>query len=115
MRSLLVLRSPSHGTGWQDQWAFSGKDERVLRDHLTELVMFEVGVPQESWSLKQGHRFEGDRWAAAMLLCPDEDSEGRLLLAPAEAAWSAAGALRLADSLPDRFDDLRAAIHARFG
>jgi hypothetical protein len=114
MRSLLILRSPAHGTGWQEQWAFSGTDDRILRDHLARLRAFEVDAPDESWDLKHGHRFQGNRWVAAMLLHPDESSDDPLLPPPAEAAWSAEGALRLADLLPDRCADLRAAIYARF-
>jgi hypothetical protein len=35
--------------------------------------------------------------------------------ATSAAAWTAEGALRLAESLPEGFSDLRAAIRARFG
>jgi hypothetical protein len=58
-----------------------------------------------------------DRWKAAMLLYPDEPSErGRISFETlrAEAAWTAAGALRLAEILPDRLDELRGDIMARF-
>jgi hypothetical protein len=56
-------------------------------------------------------------WLAAMLLWPDEPSErGRMTFDPIQAdeAWTAEGALRLAELLPERLDDLRAAIVARF-
>src|SRR5947208_7108809 len=113
MRTLLVLRSPSEGTGWQETWSFSASDDHVLRSHLDGLDAFQVAPPEEDWDLKRGHTIEGDRWATAMLLHPDDRIEG-VLLPPAEAAWTAEGALRLAESLPERFDDLRAAIYARF-
>jgi hypothetical protein len=39
VRSVLVLRSPSDGTGWQEEWRFSGRDDTLLREcqaHLDE-------------------------------------------------------------------------------
>jgi hypothetical protein len=48
-----------------------------------------------------------------MLLHPDE-AAGGLLPPPAEAAWTAEGALHLAEVLPEALDDLRSAIRARF-
>jgi hypothetical protein len=113
MRSVLVLRSPSHGTGWEERWSFRGNDERVLRDRLAELDAFQVEPPLETWDLKRGHVIEGDRWAAAMLLWPDEAAR-RVFPSPAECAWTAEGAVRLAESLPETFGNLRAAIYARF-
>jgi hypothetical protein len=97
----------------QEQWTFSGADDRVLRDHLAALDAFRVDAPTESWDLKRGHRIEGDRWIAAMLLHPGDESAG-LIPPPAEAAWSTEGALQLAELLPEAFDDLCAAIRTRF-
>src|SRR5947207_14111708 len=85
MRSLLILRSPSQGTGWEERWSFSGSDDRVLRDLLAQLDAFRVQPPRESWDLSRGHVIEGDRWVAAMVLHPDEAAEG-VLPPPAEAA-----------------------------
>jgi hypothetical protein len=53
-----------------------------------------------------------------MLLWPDEPwQRGRISSAPvrADAAWTPDGALRLAEILPERLEDLRAAIGTRFG
>jgi hypothetical protein len=78
------------------------------------LDAFRIDPPRESWDLKRGHVIEGDRWVAAMLLRPD-DARAGMLPPPAEAAWTADGTRRLAELLPQAFDDLRAAIRARFG
>jgi hypothetical protein len=116
VRSLLVLRSPSDGTGWQEQWSFTGRDDTLLRECLAQLDEFRTTPPLERWDAKRGHVFDGDRWAAAMLLHPDEASPGDygLLPPPAEAAWTERGALHLAGLLPDQFAELRRAISARF-
>jgi hypothetical protein len=118
MRSLLILRSPSDGTGWQDRFALSGRDERIVRDALSQLGEFRVDPPIERWDPARGHVIQADdRWLAAMLLHPDEPTRQSygLLPPPAEAAWTAAGALRLAELLPEAFDDVRTAIAQRFG
>src|SRR4051812_44684816 len=52
MRTLLVLRSPSEGTGWPETWSFSGSDDHVLRSHLDGLDAFQVEPPEEDWDLK---------------------------------------------------------------
>jgi hypothetical protein len=119
VRSALELRSPSNGTGWCETWTLSGVDDRLLRDCLQQLVEFATKPPTEVWdhhAMRHLVRDE-DRWRAAMLLWPDEPSErGRVSFEPrrAEDAWTAAGALRLAEILPERLDDLRAAILVRF-
>jgi hypothetical protein len=118
VRCRLELRSPSNGTGWSETWTFSGSDERLLRDCLCELDEFTTEPPLEVWD---SHAFRrvirtGDRWRAAMLLWPDEP-RARTAVAfddQADAAWTAYGALRLADVLPERLNDLRNALRARF-
>jgi hypothetical protein len=120
VRSKLVLRSPSNGTGWADTRTFSAADDRALRDCLAQLSDFITDPPAERWDKRRHRRVidADDRWKAAMLLYPDEPSErGKSSFEPQrpEAAWTAVGALRLAELLPDRLDELRADIIARFG
>jgi len=115
MRSRLTLRSPSNGTGWQDLWAFSGADERALRDCLDQLDAFAIAPPVERWDPAR-HRTvidAKDRWAAAVLLHPGHDRRD-LSPDPAEAAWTADGARHLAELLPESLNDLREAILQRF-
>jgi len=106
MRSILELRSPSNGTGWRDSWTFSGADDRLLRDHLEALAQHVTEPPTES-----------DRWRAAMLFS-DDDGALRMGINAAPAgevrAWTAEGALQLAELLPERLGDVRDAILARF-
>jgi hypothetical protein len=59
-----------------------------------------------------------DRWTAAMLLSTVEPSAVGTLPAEsfrADAAWTADGAMQLAEILPERLADLRADIVKRFG
>lgn len=121
MQSTLVLRSPSDGTGWQEEWTFSGRDEQMLRDCLSALDPHAIPAPK----LRSDGRLHADsvvgedRWQAAMLLFPiDPASEARRWSLQgsrqAEAAWTADGVRRLAEMLPDALSDLRAAIRQRF-
>jgi hypothetical protein len=117
VRSALELRSPSNGTGWSDRWSFSGVDDRLLRESLAQLAAFATPPPKEDWSLKaRRHILAEDRWRAAMLLWPDEPTTRHMPTDRrcAEAAWTADGALALAELLPDRLADLRDGILARF-
>jgi hypothetical protein len=118
VRCLLELRSPNRRTGSGETWAFSGADGRALRQCLDQLDDFMTDPPVERHTLKEGHVVEAeDRWRAAMLLWPDEPSRrGRISSARvrADAAWTPGGALRLAEILPERLEDLRAAITTRF-
>ncbi|MCW3024410.1 MAG: hypothetical protein JWR30_3732 [Conexibacter sp.] len=118
VRCLLELRSPSDGSGTGETWAFSGVDGRALHACLDDLDDFTTDAPNERRTYKHGHVVEADdRWRAAMLLWPDEPSQrGRISSVPvrADAAWTQDGARRLAEILPERLDDLRAAIIARF-
>jgi hypothetical protein len=116
---MLELRSPANGAGLGDTWTLSGEDGRLLRDCLGQIDDFVTEPPLEvgdSHALR--HVIEGqDRWRAAMLLWPDEPSaRGRVSFDPvrADAAWTAAGALRLAEILPERLEDVRIDILARF-
>jgi hypothetical protein len=119
VRCLLELRSPNNRTGTGETWAFSCVDGRALQDCLGHLDDFMTDAPLERYTLKEGHVVEAeDRWSAAMLLWPDEPSQrGRISSDPvrADAAWTSDGALQLAEILPERLDDLRSAIIARFG
>lgn len=119
MRCLLELRSPNNGTGTGETWEFSGVDGRALQECLGELDDFTTDAPVERHTLKEGHVVEAeDRWRAAMLLWPDETLQrGRISFDPvrADGAWTPDGARRLAEILPERLDDLRSAIVARFG
>lgn len=121
MRSHLVLRSPNQGTGWSDSWAFSGRDESTLRDHLQRLDAYLTQAPIERWEPKKHTRIidAEDRWLAARLLYP-EDQYSRSgypepAIIQAEAAWTATGARHLAEVLPDELEDLRTGISERFG
>jgi hypothetical protein len=80
---------------------------------------FMTNAPVERHTYKEGHVVDAhDRWQAAMLLWPDEPFHRGAISsgsAQAEAAWTPAGALLLAEILPERLDELRAAIMTRFG
>jgi hypothetical protein len=120
VRSLLELRTPSEGTGWSETWTFTGADDRLLRDCLHQLAAFTTEPPAELWDPHAMRHViqDDDRWRAAMLLWPDEPWERhKVSFHPrrADAAWTAPGAVQLAQLLPDRLDDLRAAIRTRFG
>jgi hypothetical protein len=118
VRCLLELRSPASGTGTGETWTFSGADGRALEACLLELDAFAVDPPLVRYSLKDGYEIEGDdRWRAAMQRwSPDMTPTRWVVGGPrrAEAAWTAEGALRLAELLPERLDDLREDILARF-
>jgi len=79
---------------------------------------FRVEPPDGRWDCRRLRLVieAEDRWEAAMLLRPDGfmDHQGVDPL-PAESAWTAAGALQLAEILPGDLEDLRAAITTRFG
>ena len=115
MRSQLVLRSPNHGTGWEDSWAFSGRDESLLRQCLGRLDAHLTPAPLERWNQQRVIEAD-DRWLAAMLLFADEVYAQRHYASTieAEAAWTVDGARRLAAMLPDELGDLRASIEERF-
>lgn len=121
MRSHLILRSPNQGTGWSDDWVFSGRDESALRDCLEQLDAYLTPAPRERWDpRKHGRVIEADdRWLAAMLLFSDDVYDNRHRAAAtviqAESAWTATGAQHLADLLPDELSDLRVGIEQRFG
>jgi hypothetical protein len=119
MRRVLEVRSQAKGTGTGDSWELSGKDERVVRDALIGLDGFAVEPPVEEYDRRRYRHVVKDdgRWRAA-LLWPDEsrgqfypDFEPR----QAEAAWSADGALALAEVLPEQLADIAEALRARFG
>jgi len=118
VRSVLELRSPSNGTGWAEAWSFSGADDRLLRECLRSLDECATAPPREGRDPRRGRHVidDEDRWRAAMLLWADERAERRARLAPLQAdeAWTIEGALQLAEILPERLSDLRAAILARF-
>jgi hypothetical protein len=120
MGSQLVLRSPSDGTGWEDSWAFSGRDESALRDRLGQLDEYLTQAPSERWAPDRASPVieADDRWLAAMLLFADDvysERFGVSAVIRAEAAWTAEGARRLAELLPEALGDLRAGIQQRFG
>jgi hypothetical protein len=119
MRCTLDLRSPSNGSGWGETWALSGTDERMLRDALDQLDDFLTEPPLEVWDRHAFRRViqAEDRWRAAMLVWSEEQAEQRYTSSEdlrAERAWTAEGALALAELLPERLADLREAIRARF-
>src|SRR3954453_581343 len=113
MRCLLELRSQTQnrGIGWGESWEFSGADGRALRACLDDLGDYVTDAPTERWTYKEGHLIDAeDRWRAAMLLWPDEPFQrGQITSDPvqADAAWTRDGALRLAEILPERLNDLR--------
>jgi len=115
----LELRSPSNGTGTGETWAFSGRDERLLRDCLDQLDAFanEPPVRRDAWHKHCDVVGADGRWLAAMELWPDEPwRQGQPWLRPGrpDAAWTAEGARRLAEILPERLSDVATAIRARF-
>jgi hypothetical protein len=110
IRSQLVLRSRRDGTGTEDWWTFSGRNESVLRDHLAQIDAHSTPPPVEQWDRKHGPTIEAkDRWQAAVLLFADGVYSQRLYGSDiqAEAAWTAAGARQLAQILPEELWDLR--------
>lgn len=119
MRSRLELRSPSNGTGWGDSWTFSGPDDRALRDCLDRLDEFVTPAPAERYDLRRGRVIDAPhRWTAAMLLYTVDPSDLGSLSPEtfwADAAWTAEGAIQLAEILPERLADLRVDIIHRFG
>jgi len=120
VRCVLELRSPSDGTGWAENWSFSGQDALLLLDCLQRLGEYATAPPVEVWNSRRSRHVvrDGDRWRAAMLLWRDDGRWQRDVFSPdpmqAEEAWTAAGALRLAYMLPAGLDDLAEAIRARF-
>lgn len=118
----MELRSPANGTGTGESWAFSGRDGRLLREALDGVEAFAVEPPVEVYDrVRYRHVVPDgeDRWRAAMLLWPDEPatrhSSRGFGQRQADAAWSAEGALALAELLPERLEDLARALRARFG
>src|SRR6476659_9625000 len=101
----LLLRSQANGTGTSEGWTFTGRDEVQLRDLLATLDADLVDPPDRRWDYKM-RRWLGSkdqRWDAAMILFPSDESEPFITFTvrpSAEAAWSSAGALRLAEVLP---------------
>jgi hypothetical protein len=119
MRSELVLRSPSDGTGWEESWAVSGHDESTLRGYLAKLDRYLTPAPLERWEQSKRVIDADDRWQAAMLLFPEDVRGANHRFAHpqfrAEQAWTAAGARQLGQLLTDEHADLRASIERRFG
>ncbi|WP_121247340.1 hypothetical protein [Solirubrobacter pauli] len=117
VHSVLEIRSPSNGTGWADEWTFTGADDRLLRELLGQLTNHETEPPAEVWDdRKLRHAIlADDRWRAAMLWW-DDDTPRVIDLSNRRArkAWTSDGALQLADILPERFSDVRDAIVRRF-
>jgi hypothetical protein len=109
MRSLLVLNTPWQGAGNAADWTLTGADERALRECLSRLDAFATPDPR-------------DRWTAAIVLMPidrpPQATPRELIAGSCEArAWTIAGALRLADLLPETLgelaDELRQAFFGR--
>jgi hypothetical protein len=116
----LELRSPASGTGTGEHWAFSGRDGRLLVEALDGVEAYAVEAPLEIYDFRTHRRVvqDDDRWRAAMLLWPDEPAtrhQSNFDPRRADAAWSADGALALADLLPERLADLAEALRKRFG
>jgi hypothetical protein len=105
MRSVIRLNSPWQGTGNAEIWSFDGHDDRELRDCLAQLDAFTVDDPT-------------DRWTAAVIHYDvDYDGQGFGALEHdfrPSAQWNRAGALRLAELLPDALADLRDDLESRF-
>ena len=117
MSCVLALRSPSHGTGWEETWTFTGPDERLLRDCLGQLDEFATAPPVEQWDDRKRTRvvIADDRWRAALLVYQASDPGWTMTVSiQADQAWTADAARRLAELLPDRFADLRQSIRRRF-
>jgi hypothetical protein len=105
MRSLLRINSPWQGTGNAQDWSFDGSDDRDLRDCLAQLDAFTVPDPTDRWSAAAVHfevDYEGQGFGA---LGHDFRPAGQ---------WNRAGALRLAELLPDALADLRDDLRSRF-
>jgi hypothetical protein len=92
MRSTLILHHP-----WREPqqtlWYFSADDDATLRGYAEQLAEFEAADPD-------------DRNEAALVLRNDNQenptrSDHRI------GAWTAAGATKLAELLPESFSDVR--------
>jgi hypothetical protein len=109
MRSFLTINRPWQGTGNRENFVFSGREERALRDCLARLDAFVVPDPS-------------DRWTAAIAVGPSEDPllvvehERGYGIEPGvpERAWDIDGALALAELLPAQLHDLREDLVASF-
>jgi hypothetical protein len=103
MRSELVLRSPSNGTGREESWAVSGHEESVLRGYLAKLDRYLTPAPLERWEQSEHVIDADDRWRAAMLLFPEDVRGANHRFAHpqfrAEQAWTADGARELGQLL----------------
>jgi hypothetical protein len=92
VRSTLILHHP-----WREPqqtvWYFSGADDAALRGYTEGLAEFIASDPD-------------DRSVAALVLNnDDQENPGRS--GHRIGAWTAAGAIRLAELLPESFSDVR--------
>jgi len=101
---MLQLFSPWRGTGWGETWTFSGKDGEVVRDCCMQLDSFAVDDHADHWN------------AVVVLSWIDfpEQPAGNGPAPPVAGAWNIAGALRLAELLPETLADVRGALVDRF-
>lgn len=97
VRSYIVLNSPWQGTGNRSRWSFSGNDDAALRACLERLNDFRTPDPTDWWT------------AAVVFYFSDPEIVPR-----PEGAWTAEGALKLAELLPDDLADVRDDLIGRF-
>ena len=117
MRSRFRFRSQSIGAHWSEPWSFSGADERALRDCLDQVGDFLTAAPAEHHELSEGPRRDRRDGSLAMVLYAVEAEALRRHWSDpfrADAAWTAEGAIKLAEILPERLDDLRRDILKHF-
>jgi hypothetical protein len=104
MHSYLLLNTlgaPATECSW---WSFSGAEDSALRDCLEQLDEFVVTNPSGRWSSPVVFGMVGAGRRFGTLPEP----------ITFENAWTAKGARRLADLLPDAFSDVREDILNRF-
>src|SRR3954471_8847432 len=97
MRSYLLLNRPGEPATKCSWWSFSGAEERAMRNCLEQLDEFVITNHNGRWSspLIFGRVGEGRIYGAL----PEPITFER--------AWTARGALKLSDLLPEGFSDVR--------
>jgi hypothetical protein len=105
VRSYLVLNMPWQGTGTQSIWQFSGADDAALRKCLDQLDAYHVPDPLDRWSAAIAYGFPET--------APLQPPVYSTWPSPHQ-GWAIAGALALAELLPERLEDLREALVETF-
>ena len=95
MQSYLVINSPWQSASNSSRWSFSGAEDRVLQSCLDQLDEFSAPDVE-------------DRWTATVVFGFLDHGADEI-----RRAWTAEGAERLAELLPDELADVRGDIEQR--